>query len=111
MMASRRRVLLCVLLVGVVLALAYFLAFAFGLLPAQTKPINIKPKGSTHAAVCSLPSSPCIKVTEQNGTVYRLNDFRFAPGRCLAFISLPDGVRRVTCGNYKLDWIGPGPDA
>lgn len=52
-------------------------------------------------------SQPCIKIVQQNGTDYNLNDFRFVAGHCILFISLPDQMHRETCGQYHLVWIGP----
>lgn len=56
---------------------------------------------------CTSAATPCIKISEPGGRTYRLNDFRFAPGRCIYFVSLPDNTARHYCGNYKLEWIGP----
>jgi hypothetical protein len=104
MILSTRKVIAVGLLVVMVLLVAFLLR------PAHTVTTNVKPKGSANAPACSLPTSPCIKITQQDGVTYRLNDFRFVPGHCVIFISLPDGVHRESCGNYKLDWIGPGRD-
>ncbi len=58
------------------------------------------------AAPCSTNSYPCIKITQADGTVYKLNDFKLIANHCIRFVSLPDGVHRKAC-NAKLDWIGP----
>lgn len=65
---------------------------------------------------CSATAPPCIKITQADGTVYKLNDFRFvSPAvdarHCILFISLPDEAHRETCGKYLLKWIGPSQPA
>lgn len=52
-------------------------------------------------------TKPCIKLVQADGTMYMLNDFKFAAGHCLVFVSLPDYVQRKTCGNYHMDWVQP----
>jgi hypothetical protein len=63
----------------------------------------------TPATVCSRADAPCVKLTEADGTVYKLNDWRFQPHSCITFTSLPDNQQRHYCGLYRLDWIGPEP--
>lgn len=86
-------------LVGIVVVAVAIIVIAS---PSTTS--TPKPK-ATHAP-CSSNSPPCIKITQQDGTVYKLNDFRFLKDHCISFISLPDRVERQTCNEYKLDWIG-----
>ena len=52
-------------------------------------------------------TEPCIKLVTASNDIFLLNDFRFAEGHCLLFISLPDHVSRKTCGEYNLIWIAP----
>lgn len=71
-----------------------------------------QPKKVKTDVPCSTNADPCIKITQQDGAIYRLNDFRFystgnPPQKCIAFVSLPDAKPRTTCGDYHLDWIGP----
>lgn len=85
----------------ILLASAIF--FVLAVLSHQTN----KPVPTRSSNPCTLPSSPCIKITESDGATFKLNDFRFAPGHCIDFISLPDGTLRHYCGQYDLQWIGP----
>jgi hypothetical protein len=64
---------------------------------------SLKQKASNGICI----KTACIKITESDGGSYQLNDFRFAPGKCIDFISMPDNVMHHFCGVYKLDWIGP----
>lgn len=65
-----------------------------------------QPKPTPPAAqACTIKA--CMEITQVDGKKYQLNDFRFLPQHCIAFISMPDAARRQTCGDYKLEWIGP----
>jgi len=91
------RVFIITVISIVVIALGIIVMFS----PTTAKPVT---KKAPHAP-CSSNSTPCIKITQQDGTVYKLNDFKFLANRCISFISLPDKQERTTC-DYKLDWIG-----
>lgn len=69
--------------------------------------VVIKSASAEQPQPCAAGTSPCIEVTTAAGQKYTFNDFRFAPGHCLQFLSLPDNISRKTCGNYHMDWIGP----
>ena len=87
--------------------------FAFGFLVLAILLVlglrhHSKPAVRPAPDVCSSSAAACIRIAEAGGATYGLNDFRFAPGHCIDFVSLPDHVARHFCGTYKLDWIGPG---
>lgn len=63
-------------------------------------------------AVEKKPSKPCtdkacIKIVEQDGSTFTLNDFRLIQDHCVLFVSLPDNAHREACGNWQMSWIGP----
>lgn len=87
--------LICgVLTVGLLIILFLGLTIAW-----RQKPVTSDPN------VCTTVS--CIKITQEDGSVYYLNDFRFLQGDCVMFWSLPDNIEHKTCGDYKFNWMGP----
>ncbi len=82
---------------------AICLVIVGGIAVARHKP---DPKQAP-VAVCSRTAPPCIRITLADGTTDKLNDFRFLPNHCIAWVSSLDRKDKQACGPYNLQWIGP----
>jgi hypothetical protein len=87
-------------------ALAAIVVIGLTIAATSDKPKPAAQPATTEQNPCP-DTKPCIELTAEDGTKYKLNDFRFLPDHCIAALTLPDRTSRKMCGNWHLDWIGP----
>ena len=95
---SRNRLIIIIVLAQLLLLLTYKVY--------TDKQNQAKPIKQTISA-CSANAEPCIEIKLETGQIFKLNDFRLVPNRCILFTSLPDKQTYNYCGHYELHWIKP----